>query len=199
MRYVDYTLRLLTIDNAKPREKAYALAVGGCCCWRTARRTPPWPPTATWNGRRIARVRCSTRPIASRCWPPVRTCCLCARLEPARAEVPAVRASSAGPIQFVEQRRRALGAAACCSSFEAHEGVVVGQRHRGQFVHQLVDADRVGRRESLTPAQPMASPTGLSTRLSISTSVSFVNFEAFWFTTSATRGRDTIRICAASA
>jgi Arm DNA-binding domain len=29
MRYVNYTLRPLTIDNAKPREKAYALTDGG--------------------------------------------------------------------------------------------------------------------------------------------------------------------------
>ncbi len=29
MRHVNYTLRPLTIDNAKPREKAYALTDGG--------------------------------------------------------------------------------------------------------------------------------------------------------------------------
>jgi hypothetical protein len=29
MRYVNYTLRPLTIDNAKPRDKAYALTDGG--------------------------------------------------------------------------------------------------------------------------------------------------------------------------
>lgn len=47
--------------------------------------------------------------------------------------------------------------------------------------------------------QPTARQTGLPTRLNISTSVSIVNFEIFWFTTSDTRSRDTIRICAASA
>jgi hypothetical protein len=48
-------------------------------------------------------------------------------------------------------------------------------------------------------SQPMANLTGLPTLLSISTSVSIVNLAVFLFTTSETRGRDTIRICAASA
>ena len=47
--------------------------------------------------------------------------------------------------------------------------------------------------------QLMASLTGLPMRPSISTSVSMVNFAVFLFTTSDTRGRDTIRISAASA
>ena len=47
--------------------------------------------------------------------------------------------------------------------------------------------------------QLMASLTGLPTRLSISTSVSIVNLAVFLFTTSDTRGRETIRILAASA
>ena len=47
--------------------------------------------------------------------------------------------------------------------------------------------------------QPIASLTGLPTRLSISTSESMVNLVVFLFTTSDTRGRDTIRISAASA
>ena len=42
----------------------------------------------------------------------------------------------------------------------------------------------------------MASLTGFPTLLSISTSVSMVNLAVFWFTTSDTRGRDTIRISA---
>ena len=45
----------------------------------------------------------------------------------------------------------------------------------------------------------MTSLTGLPTRLSISTSVSMVNLAVFLFTTSDTRGRETIRISAASA
>ena len=45
----------------------------------------------------------------------------------------------------------------------------------------------------------IASLTGLPTRLSISTSVSMVNLAVFLFTTSDTRGRETIRISAASA
>ncbi len=48
-------------------------------------------------------------------------------------------------------------------------------------------------------SQLIASLTGLPTRLSISTSVSMVNFAVFLFTTSDTRGRETIRISAASA
>ena len=47
--------------------------------------------------------------------------------------------------------------------------------------------------------QLIASLTGLPTRLSISTSVSMVNLAVFLFTTSDTRGRETIRISAASA
>jgi hypothetical protein len=47
--------------------------------------------------------------------------------------------------------------------------------------------------------QPIASFTGLPTRLNISTSVSMVNLAVFLFTTSDTRGRDTISIAAASA
>src|SRR5271157_1602612 len=47
--------------------------------------------------------------------------------------------------------------------------------------------------------QPIASLTGLPTRLSISTSASMVNLAVFLFTTSDTRGRETIRISAASA
>jgi hypothetical protein len=47
--------------------------------------------------------------------------------------------------------------------------------------------------------QLIASLTGLPTRLSISTSVSIVNLDVFLFTTSDTRGRETIRISAASA
>ena len=52
---------------------------------------------------------------------------------------------------------------------------------------------------SRSARQPMASLTGLPTRLSISTSVSMVNLAVFLFTTSDTRGRETIRISAASA
>ena len=47
--------------------------------------------------------------------------------------------------------------------------------------------------------QLIASLTGLPTRLSISTSVSMVNLAVFLFTTSDTRGRETIKISAASA
>jgi hypothetical protein len=47
--------------------------------------------------------------------------------------------------------------------------------------------------------QLMASLTGLPTRLSIPTSASIVNLAAFLFTTSDTRGREIIRISAASA
>lgn len=47
--------------------------------------------------------------------------------------------------------------------------------------------------------QPTASVTGLPTRLNISTSVSIVNLAVFLFTTSDTRGRDTMSISAASA
>lgn len=47
--------------------------------------------------------------------------------------------------------------------------------------------------------QPTASLTGLPTRLNISTRVSMVNFAVFLLTTSDTRGRETIRISAASA
>ena len=47
--------------------------------------------------------------------------------------------------------------------------------------------------------QPIASLTGFPTLLSISTSVSIVNLAVFLFTTSDTRGRDTIKISAASA
>ena len=47
--------------------------------------------------------------------------------------------------------------------------------------------------------QPITSLTGLPTRLSISTKVSMVNLTVFLFTTSDTRGRETIRISAASA
>jgi len=43
----------------------------------------------------------------------------------------------------------------------------------------------------------IASLTGFPTRLSISTSVSIVNLAVFLFTTSETRGRETIRISAA--
>ena len=50
-----------------------------------------------------------------------------------------------------------------------------------------------------TTGQPIASLTGLPTRLSISTSVSMVNLAVFLFTTSDTRGRETIKISAASA
>ncbi len=46
--------------------------------------------------------------------------------------------------------------------------------------------------------QPMASLTGLPMRLGICTSVSMVNLEVFLFTTSDTRGRETLRISAAS-
>jgi hypothetical protein len=49
------------------------------------------------------------------------------------------------------------------------------------------------------PNQLTASLTGLPTRLSISTRVSMVNLAVFLFTTSDTRGRETIRISAASA
>lgn len=41
--------------------------------------------------------------------------------------------------------------------------------------------------------QPMANLTGFPTLLSISTKVSIVNLAVFLFTTSDTRGRDTIR------
>lgn len=47
-------------------------------------------------------------------------------------------------------------------------------------------------------AQLIARRTGFPTRLSISTSVSMVNLAVFLFTTSDTRGRETIRISAAS-
>ena len=46
---------------------------------------------------------------------------------------------------------------------------------------------------------PMASLTDLPTRLSISTKVSIVNLAVFLFTTSDTRGRETMSISAASA
>ena len=46
-------------------------------------------------------------------------------------------------------------------------------------------------------SQLIASLTGFPTRLSISTSVSIVNLAVFLFTTSDTRGRETIRISAA--
>ena len=52
---------------------------------------------------------------------------------------------------------------------------------------------------SCIQSQPMASLTGLPTRLSISTKVSMVNLAVFLFTTSEIRGRETIRIWAASA
>ena len=47
--------------------------------------------------------------------------------------------------------------------------------------------------------QLISSLTGFPTRLSISTSVSMVNLAVFLLTTSDTRGRETIRISAASA
>lgn len=55
------------------------------------------------------------------------------------------------------------------------------------------------RLRSRAQTQPTASLTDFPIRLSISTSVSIVNLEVFLFTTSDTRGRDTIRISAASA
>ena len=57
-------------------------------------------------------------------------------------------------------------------------------------------ADRRGKN---IHGQLIASLTGLPTRLSISTSVSIVNLAVFLFTTSDTRGRETIKISAASA
>ena len=47
---------------------------------------------------------------------------------------------------------------------------------------------------TLVANQPMANLTGLPTLLSISTNVSIVNLAVFLFTTSETRGRDTIRL-----
>ena len=58
--------------------------------------------------------------------------------------------------------------------------------------HQSMPGDLDG-------GQPIASLTGFPTLLSISTSVSIVNLAVFLFTTSDTRGRDTIKIAAASA
>jgi hypothetical protein len=56
---------------------------------------------------------------------------------------------------------------------------------------------RLARRARLQLPQLIASLTGLPTRLSISTRVSMVNLAVFLFTTSDTRGRETIRISAA--
>jgi len=67
----------------------------------------------------------------------------------------------------------------------------------------LITIERLARRIALSirtsTGQLIASLTGLPTRLSISTSVSMVNLAAFLFTTSDTRGRETIKISAASA
>ena len=70
---------------------------------------------------------------------------------------------------------------------------------------QRVDYNRMPRCEEIaltirtSTGQLIASLTGLPTRLSISTSVSMVNLAVFLFTTSDTRGRETIKISAASA
>ena len=64
------------------------------------------------------------------------------------------------------------------------------------------DSARIWAYNPLTRAsigQLIASLTGLPTQPSISTSVSMVNLAVFLFTTSDTRGRETIRISAASA
>ena len=61
---------------------------------------------------------------------------------------------------------------------------------------QLILSRRLSVRTSA--GQPIASLTGLPARLSISTRVSIVNFAVFLFTATDTRGRETIRIPAAS-
>jgi hypothetical protein len=44
---------------------------------------------------------------------------------------------SPGSIRLVQQRQCALGVATRRTRFEAHAGVVIGERHRSQLVHQL--------------------------------------------------------------
>ena len=63
-------------------------------------------------------------------------------------------------------------------------------REAGADYNRLIQANK---------CQLIASLTGFPTRLSISTSVSMVNLAVFLFTTSDTRGRETIKISAASA
>ena len=64
----------------------------------------------------------------------------------------------------------------------------------------LVESSRRTTSPSTSPgwkskaARRRSRRTGFPTRLSMSTRVSMVNFAVFWFTTSDTRGRDTIRI-----
>ena len=65
----------------------------------------------------------------------------------------------------------------------------------GEDLLQCSGERTVARRriELVAAPQPTARRTGLPTRLSMSTNVSIVNLAVYWFTTSDTRGRDTIR------
>ena len=57
MRHVNYTLRPLTIDNAKPREKAYALTDGGGLLIEVLPSG-----TKTWRYKYHLNGKCARRP-----------------------------------------------------------------------------------------------------------------------------------------
>ena len=81
---------------------------------------------------------------------------------------------------------------------QAVDEVGLGQEHHNGGS----GAARVAMRQRgcrLCPTQPTARRTGFPTRVSISTSVSMVNLDVLRFTTSETRGRETIKIWAACA